>query len=83
LTPSLTSLAAIQMAKAAENAVYAFQLTQEGIPELEVLIEVRKRKSSNGRKYVRNGKLLSASDVSREQVYEMTKRTITLFSFAP
>ena len=71
MTPSPTNLAAVQTAKAAEHAIYAFQLAQERIVELEALVEVKKRKRSNSRKYIKNGKLLSASDVSREQVDEI------------
>jgi hypothetical protein len=70
LTPSPTNLAAIQMAKAAEHAIYAYQLAQTRIAELEALVEVKKRKKTTGRKYIKNGKLLSASDVRQEQVEE-------------
>jgi hypothetical protein len=70
LTPSPTNLAAVQMAKAAEHAIYAYQLAQERIAELEALVQVRKRKKTTGRKYIKNGKLLCASDVHREQADE-------------
>ena len=70
MTPSPTNLAAIQMAKAAEHAIYAYQLAQTRITKLEALVEVRKRKKTTGRKYIKNGKLLSASDVRQEQVEE-------------
>jgi hypothetical protein len=66
LTPSPTNLAAIQMAKAAEHAIYAYQLAQTRIAELEALVDVKKRKKTTGRKYIKNGKLLSASDVRQE-----------------
>lgn len=70
LTPSPTNLAAVQMAKATEYAIYAFQLAQERIAELEELIQVRKKRKTTSRKYIKNGKLLSASDVRQEHVDE-------------
>lgn len=58
------------MAKATEYAIYAFQLAQERITKLEELIQVRKKRKTTSRKYIKNGKLLSASDVRQEHVDE-------------
>jgi hypothetical protein len=69
------------MAKATEHAIYAYQLAQARIAELERLVEVRKRKKTTGRKYIKNGKLLSALDVRREQEDETDEEdedTITI-----
>jgi hypothetical protein len=53
LTPSPTNIAAVQMAMAAEHAIYAYQLAQKRMGELEALVEVKKRKKTTSRSILR------------------------------
>ncbi len=66
-TPSPTMVASKQMAKAAENAMYAFKLSEVRVAELEEEIKRLTKRRVTKRRYMKAGGLLSATDVDLTQ----------------
>lgn len=67
-TPSPTLIASLQMAKAAQHAVYAYKLSEARVAELEQEVKRLTKKRNTKRKYRRAGGLISANDVELSQV---------------